>query len=918
MKKFTSKVVSLVLSSALVVTSFSTTFAMAATKTLNGAINSTNADSIYLVNGGASTTANLTDFLLNHGSDFKFETVDHHEVTDEKIDTISHVSGDSLVSLNVDSSTDTATLKLKSSSASGKEVIAVLYEGSYSDDDGNDYTVKARSNLTVNVYDKDQIVFGEYDAGYATKDSGTGLDDFKTFAQTANYTKTLGVYKAEPSADSALATYLPADLTTATTGITDKDAYSFSMSGSDVHIPVVDATASAFTTFPVATVGKTLSEATGKYTQDAAVGNITVTVKKLVANGSTYKASTSSSDTYTLKTKVEKKIDAATVLPGSKVFSIQKTDGKSVLTGDATSGSSNVTDSEVVFPQGTTSVTVDENTSVKTISGHVGTLEIGDAKVGSVDISSGTVDVTDGTVGDIKTDGAPVSSGDDAVLVSGGKVGNIDVTGEDLDSDSNVTVNSGTTGTISANGTVTVDATDADNAVATGKITAQDISLSSNETTVTVAGVKASADGTITLLGDNTAVSAIDLDYRKTTLNLGNDEGDSFTGKVPAPTNAANAEIDAKDEDTNATISGTVDVDTINLDTDTNVTFDGAVTVATIDGDGTMKIAAGSLYVTESAYGVTLKLTDPNFAVGTTVFKAASDAVDVDSFNTYGFTLTKSAGTAVDTFKIDSLYFAGVAINKESSSIAKGYSETFTASAFPGGTSIPDGDHIVWDLDGSSDVFTLTSSGNSATVKVNSVAPLFPSENKATLTATVYDADGYVLDDYTVAKCDLTAVAAPTAVSDTNAALSVAKGASYVMKVTSATAPSVVTGTGGVFSVVLASQNGNEYFYRLTATGAVGSATGVFLNGTKIFVATVKGIAFTSDTTMDVTVKGAYTFRITSAAAPAVTIGTPVFKLESVSRSGNDYLYKITSTGAKGAAAGVYVNGTRVFVASVG
>jgi hypothetical protein len=917
MKKFTAKVVSLVLSSALAVTSFSTNFAMAATKTMNGAINGTNADSIYLVNGGASTSANLTDYLLNHGSNFKFETIDHHEVTEEKIDTISHISGDSLVSLNVDSSTDTATIKLKSSSVSGKEVIAVLYEGSYSDDDGNDYTVKARNNLTVYVYNKDQIVFGEYDAGYATKDSGTGFDDFKTFAQTANYTKTLGVYKAEPDADSALATYLPADLTTATTGITDKNAYSFSMSGSDVHIPVTDATASTFTTFPIATVGKTLSEESGKYTQDAAAGNVTVTVKKLVADGSTYKASTASGDTYTLKTKVEKKIDAATVLPGSKVFSIKKTDGKSVLTGDATSGSSNVTDSEVVFPQGTTSVTVDENTSVKEISGHVGTLEIGDAKVGSIDIGSGTVNVTDGTVGDIKTDGAPVS-GDDAVLVSGGKVGNIDVTGEDLESDSNVTVNSGTTGAISASGTVTVDATDTDNAVATGKITAQDISLSSNESNVTVAGIKASADGTITLLGDKTAVSAIDLDYRETTLNLGNDEGDAFTGKVPAPTNAVNAEIAATDEDTNATISGTVDVDTISLDTDTSVTFDGAVTVATIDGDGTMKIAAGSLYVTESAYGVTLKLTDPNFAVGTTVFKAASDAVDVDSFNTYGFTLTKSAGTAVDTFKIGSLYFAGVAINKESSSIAKGYSETFTVSAFPGGTAIPAGAQIVWDIDGSSDVFDLTSSGTSATVKVNSVDPQFPSENKATLTATLYDADGYVLDDYAVAKCELTAVATPTAVSDTNAALSVAKNASYIMKVTSATTPSVVTGTGGVFSVVLASQNGNEYFYKFTAIGAVDSATGVFLNGTKIFVATVKGIAFTSDTTMDVTVKGAYTFKITSAAAPTVTVGTPVFKLDPVSRSGNDYLYRITSTGAKGAAAGIYVNGTKVFVASVG
>lgn len=917
MKKITAKFLSLVLSSALVVTSFSTSVAMAATKTMNGAINGTNEDSIYLVNGGTANTANLTDFLLDHGSKFLFETTDHNEVSDEKIDAISHISGDSLVSLSVDSSTDVATIKLKSSSASGKEIVSVLYEGSYTDDDGNDYTVKARNNLTVYVYDKDQIVFGEYDAGFATKDSGTGFDDFETFAQTANYTKTLGIYKAEPSSSSALATYAAADVTKATTDITDKNAYSISMTGDDVHIPVVDTT-SAFTQFPTATVGRTLSGTTGLYTQDAGTMNVTVTVKKLVANGSTYKASTNSADAYTLKTKIDKKTDAATLLPGSKVFTIKKTDGKTMLTGDSNSGTSNVTDSEVVFPLGTTNVNVDENTSVKKISGNVGNLQVGDAKVGSIDVKSGSIEVTDGTVGDIKTSGAPVTSGRDAVLVSGGKAGNIDVTSEALDSDSNVTVNAGTTGTISANGTVTIAANDSDTPVVTGKITAPEISMSSDESKITAAGIKASADGSITLSGDNTAVNAIDLDYRDTSVYVGDDDN-AFTGKVPALTNAVNGKIYSQNEDTDATVSGPVTIDTISVDSDTSLTFDGMVTADTIDGDGTMKIAAGNLYVNDSASGVTLKLTDKTFAVGTTVFKAATDAVDIDDFNTYGFTLAKSTGTAIDTFKIASLSFAGIVINKDSSSIAKGYSETFTATAYPAGTSIPAGTQIVWDLDGgSSDVFELTSSGTSATVKVNSVDPIFASENKTALTATLYDADGYEMDDYAVAKCAITAISTPSAISDTNAALSVEKGSSYIMKVTSATAPSVVTGTSGVFSAILVSQNGNEYFYKLSAVGAVGSATGVYLNGNKIFVATVKGYAFTSDTTMDVTVKGAYTFKITSAVAPSVTVGSSTFKLAYVSKSGNDYFYKITSAGTASSAAGVYVNGTRIFVATVG
>ncbi|WP_277668664.1 hypothetical protein [Caproiciproducens galactitolivorans] len=915
MKKITGKVVSLVLALALVVSSFSVSFAQASTKTMSGVITDTNEDAIYLVNGGAVTTANLTDFLLSRGSNFKFETVDHHTVTDEKINAISHISGDKLVSLSVNSSTDVATLKLKSSSASGKEVISVLYEGSYTDEDGNDYTVKARRDLTVYVYDKDQIVYGEYDPNYATKDSGTGFDDFETFAQTANSTKTLGIYRVVPAATSALATYLPADLTTATSGITDKNAYSFSITGTDVHVSVVNAT-STFTQFPVATIGKSFE--IDKYTKDASTGNVTVTVKKLVASGSTYKASTDSDDKYTLKTKIEKKCDVATVLPGSTAFSISKTDGKSVLTGDATSASAVVTDCEVVFPAGTTSVSVNENTNVKKISGTVGTLTIGDANVGSIDIDNGTVNVTDGKVGNITTDGAPVAAGDDSVLVSGGKVGNIDVTDVDNDTDSNVTVNAGTVGTIDADGTVTVAATDADTPVVTGKITAPTISLFSDEAKVTVAGVKASADGTITFLGNDTNVSAIDFDYRETTLNLG-DEDNAFTGKIPAPTNAENGKIDTTNEDTNATVSGTVKIDTISLDSDTNLAFDGAVTAETIEGDGAMKIAAGKLYVSSSASGVTLKLSDKTLVPGTVVFKADADAVDVDSFDTYGFTLTKSAGSAVDTFKIDALSFAGIAINKDASSIAKGYSETFTASAYPGGTSLPSGCTIQWTLDGgSSDVFTLTSSGNTATVKVNSIDSTFASENKTTLTATLYDEDGYELDDYAPAKCEITAIEVPEAVSDTNADMSISKGASYQMKVTSATVPVVTAGTGGVVSIALVSKNGNDYFYKFTANGSVGAATGIYLNGKKIFVATVKAPAFTSDTTMNLTVKGAYQFQITSAEAPTVCVGSAAFKLNLVSKNGNNYFYKITSDSAKGTQAGIYVNGTRIFVATVG
>jgi hypothetical protein len=420
------------------------------------------------------------------------------------------------------------------------------------------------------------------------------------------------------------------------------------------------------------------------------------------------------------------------------------------------------------------------------------------------------------------------------------------------------------------------------------------------------------------LKGDNTNIASIDFDYYSgTTLNLGLDD-DTFTGKIPAPINATNTKIAVNTEDTVATVNGAVNADTISVDTNATVALDSTVTVKTIDGDGSMKLAAGKLYVSDSASGVKLKLTDANLAVGTVVMKAKTDTVDVDSLTTYGYTLSKSTGTSVDTFKIASLSFAGVAINKSTSGIAKGYSETFTASAYPGGTALPAGDTIKWELDGgNSDVFTLTSTGNTATVKVNSIDSTFASENKTTLTATLYDADGYVIDDYDAAKCEITATAVPGATPDTTTATSVAKGAYYTMKVTSTTTP-VVTSGNSAFSVALASKNGTVYLYKITANGAVGSSAGIYLNGTKIFVATVKAFAFTCDTAKDTTVKGAYTFKITSATTPTVSVGSAAFKLAFVSKTGNAYLYKITSAGAAGAKAGIYVNGAKAFVAIVG
>ncbi len=78
---------------------------------------------------------------------------------------------------------------------------------------------------------------------------------------------------------------------------------------------------------------------------------------------------------------------------------------------------------------------------------------------------------------------------------------------------------------------------------------------------------------------------------------------------------------------------------------------------------------------------------------------------------------------------------------------------------------------------------------------------------------------------------------------------------------------------------------------------------------------------FVSDTTADFAVNSEYEFKITSfnGAAPVLTVGTSgVFETQLVKTSSNEYYFKLIAIGAPGAKAGIYVNGVKLLVATVG
>lgn len=257
MKKVKGKALSLVLSLALVISSFSAIPASAATKTLSGSLGGNDNDSIYLVNGGADDAAlTYKSFGTYVSDDPTMTTPNHKDVSDVHIAAVSHKSGDRLVkwfdagsqhdktdSISEDTDDQYVDLRLRSSSVSGTEVISLLYKGTYTDDDDNEYTVKATQDVTVRVYDKNETVVGEY--GDAGKSNIKGeLDssfaqktvDYETSEKTdadANRTdsKKLTVLKAVPSTNSVVVKWVA--LKTVTDGTDAVDAYYTLKSNSD-------------------------------------------------------------------------------------------------------------------------------------------------------------------------------------------------------------------------------------------------------------------------------------------------------------------------------------------------------------------------------------------------------------------------------------------------------------------------------------------------------------------------------------------------------------------------------------------------------------------------------------------------------------------------------------------------------------
>ena len=155
-------------------------------------------------------------------------------------------------------------------------------------------------------------------------------------------------------------------------------------------------------------------------------------------------------------------------------------------------------------------------------------------------------------------------------------------------------------------------------------------------------------------------------------------------------------------------------------------------------------------------------------------------------------------------------------------------------------------------------------------------------------------------------------------VSDTTGNLTV--NGKYQFRITSTDGHKpVMTVSNSNFTVELASQSGNDYFYVIRCAGAAGSTANVLVDGIHVVVATVGTAGVVSDTTHPFTVAqgAAYQFKLTSASRPTFTGNNANFTIAYVSNSGNDWFFKVTAAGAAGASTTFSANGVVVTTATI-
>ena len=869
MRKITGKALAAVLAMALLTSSFSGTFAFAASSERAGSVSFSGDDEVTLVKDTEDPNEYKFDLEGLIGT-MTLTTTDKAEkdvAVDSEDLSFRHAKGDNLISIK------DGKARVKSDKT-GTETIMVYGEATITRDD-RDITLKGQKEITIHVVESGYVFVG-VDGVPETK-TGEEVPALELSYNDLDVKK-VAVYKAVAGANLE-ATYKK------TTVNEDGDPLRIETS-STTRFDVDDE-----------------DDVTTIQNRGKGTGTMKLSIKSATGSDKTKFNTTEESTTATILKRID--------VTGN--VTIDKDGSKTTISPYASApnmdSDSNVAGYDIKVLKGT-NVNVTGSASVGKITDAADVSVEDKAKVGDITDATGMVSISGGTVGALDVKGSVEMS---------------DGTAASIEADENISIVGGTvSGDVLTDKDVTIDAEDDEiDTVVNGKVEATNISVdcSSEDGQIRLAKVVLKDDGELNLTGGNVEITELDCAYE------GNVNFVDFQGTLPTILNAQDISVD---EDSTVVVTGAVELGSLDIAEGGSIEFRDAVEVESVSGDGKLVVGADKLYVSDSISGdVKLRLAGSNVNVGDVAYKAAKDVGSTDAFSGVGFTVErKSVDSNTDSFLVRSVSFAGVALDKSEVTIAKGFSDTVTVSNYPASTSLPAGASIVWDYsDADRDVFDITADGATLTISVKDYDDVYATSNSFELIATVVDSDGYEIEDYDPATCTVTAIPEVVVSSDLSGIVEVPQGSTKDFVVNSQVEAPVTIGTGNVAVHALKTPFANgQATYTIKATGAVGTTAGVYAtvpgqNAVKLFIIKVTEPVVTSDTTVDFNLAAGnrYVFKITAPSAPSFTVGNgAVLKTQAGKIDGNDYYFAVYAVGSAGQSTGVYVNGVKVCTVTVG
>lgn len=630
MNKTKSKVLSLVLASAMIVSSFSSlNFASAATRTENGTVSVDNED-IYLVSSLAGDSAEVD--ILNLIGSTTVKTYDREEAGAGEVVKISHVKGDKLLKFE-----DDGKIILRKG-ASGQETISVRFEEEYDRDD-NDVTVKASKDITVYADVNGAPFVAE--AGKAAGSAETERPDAIGTAALNEAYLDAGLYVAQPSASTSdpaiVAEYDKYDITAATKLVNNVPGASLYLN--DVKYAEVSGFYIAATTAPSTDVSaNTTSISAGSKFRDLTSAEVADS-KKIYFN-TVADATSGWEDVTTATTSVSGKILVSKEINGTNI----ELKGTKAFTGFALKGQTKLVNTSGVYTvEAIANAPTDENV-IRLFTKYeqaVGTKkeQLGKASNDTLKIKLPKMEYVSTSTSPEKVDITGVDSSTTDIKVVSEKKWNADaVNGVDAGATTKWEINKvkGTT-YLAASGIDWDSKNWSDNKDNATSIGSYDKIVANGEVVVLGGSVKAIDAGSISVEDGSTGDLTADTSVYVEAGSVGAIEVDEdYVGNVTIDSGKADSIYAKKSliEINGGSISGNVDGDIVKIDAeddDVNTVIGGTVRArGEDDGEGVTIAASGDATVTvKGTIRGAVTLSDANVTVGT---------IDADYLNDVTFT----------------------------------------------------------------------------------------------------------------------------------------------------------------------------------------------------------------------------------------------------------------------------------------